>query len=211
MRVVGFVSVLTVASTLLAAGAAAQQPQETAPAKPAQQQPSDPAKPDLSGIAAPVDPHTYVIGAQDVLQIRVWREPDLSGSFMVRPDGKITLALVGDIQAAGLTPAQLTAKATEALGKIINSPEVMVSVMSVQSKIYYISGNVGGAGPHPLVMPTTVLQALSAASLGPWAKKNKIVIMRGTERIKFNYNEVIKGKKLEQNIFLQDGDHIYVP
>jgi polysaccharide export outer membrane protein len=161
--------------------------------------------------AAPVDPKTYVIGAQDVLGIRVWREPDFSGSVMVRPDGKITLPLVGDIDAAGLTPEVLTARVAEVLGKVLNKPEVMVSVLSVQSKRFFVSGKVGRSGPVPLVVPTTMLQALSAVGLGEWAKKNKIIIMRGTQRIKFNYEDVIKGKKLEQNIYLQDGDHIFVP
>lgn len=161
--------------------------------------------------AAPVDPRTYVIGAQDVLGIRVWREPDFSGSVMVRPDGKITLPLIGDLDAAGFTPEVLTARVAEVLGKVLNKPEVMVSVLSVQSKRYFVSGKVGRSGPVPLVVPTTMLQALSAVGLGEWAKKNKIIIMRGTQRIKFNYEDVIKGKKLEQNIYLQDGDHIFVP
>ncbi|MEJ5368361.1 MAG: polysaccharide biosynthesis/export family protein [Bryobacteraceae bacterium] len=160
---------------------------------------------------APVDPKTYKIGVEDVLNVRVWREADLSGNVVVRPDGKITLPLAGDIEAAGLTPEALSARVAEALSKFLTKPEVIVSVIDVRSKRYYVSGNVLRSGPVPLVTPTTVLQALSAAGLGQWAKKNKIVIMRGTERLKFNYNEVIRGKKLEQNIFLQDGDHIFVP
>lgn len=182
------------------------------PAKPAQAAgaPGQPAPGDTT-VAAPVDPKSYVIGAQDVLGIKVWREPELSGSMSVRPDGKITLPLVGDIDAAGFTPEALTVRVAEALGKILNKPEVTISVLSVQSKRYFLSGKVGRSGAVPLVVPTTMLQALSAAGLGEWAKKSKIIIMRGTQRIKFNYDEVIKGKKLEQNIFLQDGDHIYVP
>ncbi len=160
---------------------------------------------------APVDPKTYKIGVEDVLNIRVWREADLSGNVVVRPDGKITLPLAGDVEAAGLTPEALSQRVAEALGKFLTKPEVIVSVIDVRSKRYYISGNVLRSGPVPLVTPTTVLQALSSAGLGQWAKKNKIVIMRGTERLKFNYNDVIRGKKLEQNIFLQDGDHIFVP
>ncbi len=160
---------------------------------------------------APVDPKTYKIGVEDVLNVRVWREADLSGNVVVRPDGKITLPLAGDIEAAGLTPETLSARVAEAFSKFLTKPEVIVSVIDVRSKRYYVSGNVLRSGPVPLVTPTTVLQALSAAGLGQWAKKNKIVIMRGTERLKFNYNEVIRGKKLEQNIFLQDGDHIFVP
>lgn len=164
-----------------------------------------------AAVAAPVDPKSYVIGAQDVLGIRVWREPELSGSVAVRPDGKITLPLVGDIDAAGFTPEALTQRVAEALGKVLNKPEVTISVMSVQSKRYFVMGKVSRSGPVPLVVPTTVLQALSSAGLGEWAKKSKIIIMRGSQRIKFNYDEVIKGKKLEQNIFLQDGDYIMVP
>ncbi len=161
--------------------------------------------------AAPVDPKSYVIGAQDQLSVRVWREGELSGNHVVRPDGKITLPLVGDVDAAGYTPEALTARITEILSKVLTKPEVMVSVTSVQSKRFFISGKVGRTGAVPLVVPTTMLQALSSAGMGEWAKKSKIIIMRGTQRIKFNYDEVIKGKKLEQNIFLQDGDHIFVP
>jgi len=189
---------------------------------PAQQAPAAPQPPAAPGaslqqpgqgleLAAPVDPKTYKIGVEDVLGIRVWREAELSGNVVVRPDGMITMPLAGEIQAAGLTPEQLGQRIAEALSKFLTKPEVIVSVLDVRSKRYYISGNVQRSGPVPLVTPTTVLQALSIAGLGPWAKKNKIVIMRGTQRLKFNYNEVIKGKKLEQNIFLQDGDHIFVP
>lgn len=164
-----------------------------------------------SNVAAPVDPKSYKIGAEDVLNIRVWRENDLSGNVVVRPDGKITVPLAGEMEAAGLTPEQLTGRVSEALSKFLTKPEVIISVVSVMSKRYYLSGNVSRSGPTPLVTPTTILQALSSAGLGQWAKKSKIVVMRGTERIKFNYNDVIKGKHLEQNIYLQDGDHIYVP
>lgn len=190
-------------------GVAQQTPQPQAAAGPAA------AKPQAAGqgldMAAPVDPKTYRIGVEDVLGIRVWREADLSGSVVVRPDGKITMPLAGEIQAAGLTPEELQQRIAEALSRFLTKPEVIVSVLDVRSKRYYVSGNVLRSGPVPLVTPTTVLQALSMAGLGQWAKKNKIVIMRGTQRLKFNYNEVIKGKKLEQNIFLQDGDHIFVP
>lgn len=197
---------------LCACALAASQP-PVAPAPPAgpeaprQQAPAEPS----IDAPAPVDPKTYKIGVEDVLNIRVWREAELSGNVVVRPDGRITLPLAGEIEAVGLTPEMLGVKIAEALSKFLTKPEVIVSVATVRSKRYYISGNVLRSGPVPLVTPTTILQALSSAGLGQWAKKNKIVIMRGTERIKFNYNEVIKGKKLEQNIFLQDGDHIFVP
>ncbi|QOY87840.1 polysaccharide biosynthesis/export family protein [Paludibaculum fermentans] len=179
------------------------------------QKPAEQGKPVAGGedlnVAAPVDPKSYKIGAEDVLNIRVWRENDLSGNVVVRPDGKITVPLAGEMEAAGLTPEQLTTRVGEALSKFLTKPEVIISVVSVMSKRYYLSGNVNRSGPTPLVTPTTILQALSAAGLGQWAKKGKIVVMRGTERIKFNYNDVIKGKHLEQNIYLQDGDHIFVP
>jgi polysaccharide biosynthesis/export protein len=161
--------------------------------------------------AAAVDPNSYKIGAEDVLEIRVWRENELSGQVRVRPDGKVTLPLVGDVQATGMTPSELQKKAVEAFSQILNSPQVIVSVVSVQSKKYYVSGQVERSGPFPLVTPTTVLEAMSLAGFREWAKKGSIVIMRGNERLKFNYNQVIKGQRLEQNIQLKDGDHIYVP
>lgn len=201
---------LVIATALAGWGQTAPQtPAAPPPAEAGAQAAGQPAAADAP--AAPVDPKTYVIGAQDHIAVRVWREGELSGTHVVRPDGKITLPLVGDIEAAGYTPEALTAKITEILGKVLTKPEVMVSVVSVQSKRYFISGKVGRTGAVPLVVPTTMLQALSAAGMGEWAKKSKIIIMRGTQRIKFNYDEVIKGKKLEQNIFLQDGDHIFVP
>ncbi|MBI4892823.1 MAG: polysaccharide biosynthesis/export family protein [Acidobacteria bacterium] len=206
------IPVVATVATMFGAAAQTQQGAQTpnTPAGQDQRQAKEPDK-DEPLTAAPVDPKTYKIGAEDHLNIRVWRENDLSSTVVVRPDGKITLPLAGEVQAAGLTPEQLTTKVVEALSKYLNKPEVIISVVSVQSKRYYLSGNVGRSGPVPLVTPTTILQALSAAGLGQWAKKSKIIIMRGTERIKFNYDEVIKGKKLEQNIYLQDGDHIYVP
>jgi polysaccharide export outer membrane protein len=181
--------------------------QTAAPADGAQAKPAAGSE----ALSAAVDPNTYKIGAEDVIRVTVWREPELSGAMIVRPDGKVTLPLIGDVQAAGLTPVQMSQQVKESLGKILNKPEVMIAVQSVNSKRFYISGKVGRGGPVPLVMPTTVLQALSSAGLSEWAKKKKIVIMRGTERLKFNYEDVIQGKRLEQNIYLQDGDHIYVP
>lgn len=193
--------------------AAAQdpKPQGSAPTQTQSANPQADAGKNDPAIAAPVDPKTYIIGARDVLAIRVWRQPDLSASVVVRPDGRISLLLGGEVEAAGLTPEALALRVAEAYSKILTKPEVDVAVISVLSKRYFLSGNVGQSGAVPLVTPTTVLQALSSAGLGQWAKKSKIVIMRGNDRIKFNYDDVIKGKKLEQNIFLQDGDHIYVP
>jgi polysaccharide export outer membrane protein len=159
-----------------------------------------------------LDPLNYVIGAEDVLIIRVWREPDLSGSHMVRPDGKISLPLINEVQAAGLTPLQLTKSIANGLAKFMNQPEVSVAVQTVNSKNYFLQGEVLKPGKYPLLVPTTVLQALvNAGGFQEFANRKKIVIMRGAERFKFNYNEVIGGKRLEQNILLQSGDLIIVP
>lgn len=164
-----------------------------------------------SSAAAPVDPKAYRIGAEDVIGVRVWREPDLSGVVVVRPDGKVTLPLIGDQLALDLTPEKLAENLTQAYSTMLTSPRVSVDVLRVMSRKYYISGQVRNGGPMPLVVPITVMEALSQAGLSEWAKKNKIVIMRGAERLKFNYNDVLKGKNLDQNIKLQNGDHIFVP
>jgi len=164
------------------------------------------------GPAAPVDPKTYLIGPEDILMVRVWREPELSGPVAVRPDGQITLPLVGDLQAGGLTPEALVASINQKLSTLMNGPQVMVSVQTVRSKKYYIIGEVGRPGEYPLVTSITVLDALSnAGGFRDFANPKKIVIMRGDKRLKFNYKEVIAGKKMEQNIPLENDDHIIVP
>jgi len=160
---------------------------------------------------APVDPKTYVIGPEDILFIRVFREAELSGPVAVRPDGKITMALIGDMQAAGLTPERFSAQLKQALGTFINNPDVTVSLGQVNSKRYTIAGEVMRPGPYPLVLQTKVFDALSSVGFRDFANKGKIVIIRGDKRIKFNYNDVLHGKHLEQNIFLEPGDTIYVP
>ena len=161
---------------------------------------------------APVDPNTYQIGPEDILGVRVWKEPELSGGVQVRSDGKITLPLVGEVEAAGKTPEQLRKAVVELLSEFIQKPDVIVSVQSVQSRKYYITGEVGRTGAYQLVVPTTVLQALTGAGgFREFANKKKITIMRSGQLIKFNYNEVIKGKNLQQNIFLQNGDYVIVP
>ncbi len=169
----------------------------------------DPAK--ATTPAEPVDPKSYIIGPEDVIGIRVWREPELSGYMMVRPDGRITLPLVGEVQAGGKTPDQLKEKMKEELAKFVNSPEVMVVVQQVRSKKFYITGMAHRTGVFPLVVPITILEALSAAGgVHEYANKKKIVIVRGTKRILFNYKDVIRGKNLQQNIYLENGDHIII-
>jgi polysaccharide export outer membrane protein len=160
---------------------------------------------------APVDPKTYVIGSEDVLAVRVWKEPEASGVVSVRPDGKITLVLGGDVQASGLTPEQLSKSVGDILANYMNRPQVTVIVQEVRSKKYYISGEVGRPGAFPLVVPTTIVEALTqAGGFREFANQKKIIVMRGAKRITFNYKDYIKGKKLEQNIQLENGDHIVV-
>ncbi len=191
---------------------ASQQP------KPPAERPAEEAKPveepaeAKSPGAAPVDPKTYIIGNEDVLSVRVWREPELSGFYTVRPDGKISMPLAGEVDAAGKTPDGFKDNVLKALSEFMNRPEVTVEVSRVNSKRYFISGEVNRPGSYALVTPVTILEALSnAGGLREFANRKKIVVMRGQERIKFNYAEVIKGKNMEQNIALQPGDHIIIP
>jgi polysaccharide export outer membrane protein len=162
--------------------------------------------------AAPVDPKSYIIGPEDILLVRVWREPELSGGVQVRPDGKITLPLIGELEAAGLTPEGLKNKIVESYEEYINKPEVIVSLQSVQSKRYYITGEVNRPGTFPLVVPVTILEALTnSGGFREFANTKKITVLRAGKILKFNYNDVVKGKNMEQNIRLENGDYIVVP
>lgn len=179
------------------------------------QQPAADAVQPASEVAATLDP-TYVIGPDDVLAILYWRDKDSSAEVVVRPDGRITLPLLHDIQAAGLTPDQLRAVIQKAAEKYYQDPNVSVVVREVKSRKVYITGAVNKPGPYALTSRTTVLQLLAqAGGLGDFAKKDKIVVMRTvngeTQRYRFNYKDVIEGKRLEQNIELRPGDTIIVP
>ncbi|MFN7925762.1 MAG: polysaccharide biosynthesis/export family protein [Bryobacteraceae bacterium] len=201
MRSCGFV--------LAAALAFGQQPQgEQKGADPKQTQEAKPGEPALP---APVDPKTYKIGAEDVIRVSVWREPELSFTAGVRPDGMITAPLIGEVQVSGLTPLELGGKLKEEFSKLVNNPVVSVDVQQVRSRKYYITGQVGKPGQFPLVVPLTVLEALTLAG-GPteFANKKKITIMRGTQRFYFNWNEMLKGKNPQQNIYVENGDFIVV-
>jgi polysaccharide export outer membrane protein len=156
-------------------------------------------------------PKDYVIGAEDIINIITWRERDFSGVFPVRPDGKITLPLLGDVQAEGLTPERLSTQLEQALAEYMNKPDVTVTILQVNSKKFYISGEVNRPGQYPLVVPTRIFDALSnAGGFREFANKKDIVIVRGQQRLKFNWNDYLKGKKPEQNIFLESGDTIIV-
>ena len=162
--------------------------------------------------AAPVDPKSYLIGPEDIIEVRVWREPEVSAVVQVRPDGKIALPLINDVEAAGLTPEKLKENLVQALSKYYNKPEVFVVIRAVQSKKYHIVGEVNRTGTFPLVVPITILEALTnAGGFREFANPKKVTILRNGKILKFNYSDVIKGKNMEQNIPIEHGDYIVVP
>lgn len=157
----------------------------------------------------------YLIGAGDVLEIMVWREPDLSRKVTVRPDGKISLPLVDDIQAAGNTCLQVKEMITEALTAYVELPSVYVILQANRSKRYHLIGK-SGQGEYALEQDTTILQAIAkAGGFKEWADKDEIIILRqspeGPIQIKFDYNRVASGKDFSQIILLKSGDVIIVP
>jgi polysaccharide export outer membrane protein len=181
-------------------------------AQDAKQQPTADA---TAKVSATADPN-YMIGAQDVLDVDVWKETELTRSVPVRPDGKISLPLLNDVQAAGLTPAQLSEELTTEFKKFITNPQVTVIVTQINSQRVYILGEMTRPGAYPLLPGMTVLQALSSAGgFTPFASMKKIYVLRGEgskqEKFPFNYKEVVKGKNAEQNIVLKAGDQIVVP
>lgn len=211
-----FVIVMQVAGVLCALPLWAQQPSEpskpesTEAAKKPEATSGGTAVPAMMGGGAAVDPSAYKIGVEDVLGMQVWREAEFSRMYTVRADGKINMPLVGEIAAAGLTPKELEVKVIEALGTIMNRPQVNVFVLEVRSRKYYVSGEVAKTGAFFIPSKITVLEALSlAGGLREFANKKKIFIRRGTEQIKYDYNAVMKGKK--PDIELLPNDHIFVP
>jgi polysaccharide biosynthesis/export protein len=164
---------------------------------------------------APSNSADYVIGSDDTLHISVWKEPDLTATLPVRPDGKISLPLLNDLPAAGLTPMQLAASITEKLKKYIADPRVTVVVAAMNSRRIFVSGEVAHSGAMPLLPHMTMLQALSAAGFTQFANLKKIYLLRTENgqqvKLPFNYKEVVKGKNPQQNIMLQPGDTVVVP
>ncbi|MBS1858938.1 MAG: polysaccharide biosynthesis/export family protein [Acidobacteria bacterium] len=227
------------AAVFVVAGAAAQQqaapPAQQAPAetKAPEAQPPEAAKPaqgtqptgaDPVKMAAPhqtrnknvppsaVDNSGYILGPEDQIAVFVFQGPEFSSQHMIRPDGKITINLIGDVQAAGLSPEALANAISEKLKTYVNDPDVTVSVLAVKSKKYSINGEVNKPGEYPLVVPTRVFQALvNAGGFRDFANQKKITIIHedGTRNF-FNYKEVLNGKKLEQNILVRPGDIIVV-
>jgi polysaccharide export outer membrane protein len=159
----------------------------------------------------------YIIGSDDVLAINVWKEPDLSRTVPVRPDGKITLPLVGDVTASGNTPKQLQSNLEQDLAKYISKPAVTVIVQEPKSHKFNVVGQVQKPGSYVLTSPMTVLDAIAlAGGFRDWAKVKSIYVLRAgangaRTKLAFNYKKVIKGQSNEQNIQLQTGDTIVVP
>jgi polysaccharide export outer membrane protein len=157
----------------------------------------------------------YVIGPEDVLHIAVWKEADLTATLPVRPDGKISLPLLNDVQAAGLTPMQLADSLTEKLKKYVASPRVTVVVTAINSKRIYMVGEVGHTGAVPMLPNMTVLQALSSAGMTQFANTKKIYVLRmqngKQQKLPVNYRKLVKGEQMEQNYVLQPGDTIVIP
>ena len=196
---------LLLLSALPWTGAAADQ----APPRP----PAQAAATSGTGAAVPPD---YVIGPEDVLGVLFWRDEDMSGDVTVRPDGIITLPLLGEVTAAGRSPVALAAYIQEAAGKYLTDPNVTVLVRQSNSRKVFITGLVLKPGTYPLTGPRTVMQALSmAGGVLEYADAQKVTILReeaeGTVAYRFNYKDVSNGRRLEQNIPLQPGDTIVVP
>ncbi len=165
--------------------------------------------------AANADP-SYIIGAEDVLNINVWKEADISRTVPVRPDGRISLPLLNDVQAAGLTPQQLADSIRDGLKKFMSDPVVTVIVTAVNSRRVYIVGEVTKPGMLPLLSGMTVLQALaSAGTFTQFANIKGIYVLRNEngKQVKhpFNYKAVVKGQNADQNLELKPGDTIVVP
>lgn len=155
----------------------------------------------------------YTIGPADVLQIIVWKEPELTRDVTVRFDGMVTVPLLGDLQAAGQTPAKLAEEVSKGLEKYVQAPRVTVAVLQANSARFYIVGQVGKSGEFALSGRTTVLQALAlAGGLKDFAKTESIVIIRADQSIvPVNYKRIADGRDATQNIVLAPGDTIVVP
>jgi polysaccharide biosynthesis/export protein len=166
-------------------------------------------------VAATTDA-SYVIGPEDVLNVDVWKEKETSSTVPVRPDGKISLPLLNDVQAAGLTPMQLQSEIRDGLKKFISDPQVTVIVTQINSRKIFVLGEVARPGTFPMLPHMTVLQAISTAGgFTQFAKAKGVYVLRSENghqtTLPFNYKEVVRGKDPAQNIELKPGDTIVVP
>jgi polysaccharide export outer membrane protein len=163
----------------------------------------------------PSVPADYIIGADDTLRITVWKEPDMNVTLPVRPDGKISIPLLDDVQAAGMTPMQLATSIKDKLKRYIADPRVTVVVTAMNSQRIFVLGEVVHTGAMALLPHMTVLQALSSAGFTQFANLKAIYLLRVQDgqqtKLKFNYKDAIKGHGTQQNIVLKPGDTIVVP
>jgi polysaccharide biosynthesis/export protein len=201
-------ALILISSIALAQDAPAQSAANSASNKTASDKGASPAS------NAPADA-TYVIGPEDTLHIAVWKENDLTATLPVRPDGKISLPLLNDVQASGLTPQQLADSVTEKLRKYIADPRVTVVVTAINSKRIYLTGEVSHPGAMPMLPNMTVLQALASGGLSQFANTKRIYVLRTEngkqQKLPVNYRKLVKGEQIEQNYVLQPGDTIVVP
>jgi len=158
----------------------------------------------------------YLIGVGDVLEVQVWQEPDLSRTVTVRLDGKISLPLAGDLQAAGKTTSELDQFLEKKISDLVTEPAVSVMLVENRSRRYYVVGQVGQPGEFPIEFPLTILQAIArSGGFQEWAKREEIKVVRRTggkeEFLSFDYDSFIKGKNLQQNVLVVPGDTIIVP
>jgi polysaccharide biosynthesis/export protein len=213
MERIGMLLLCTVLCAVLPSGLGAQTGTGSAP------QANAPAKTDAASHDASAKAHddTFVIGNDDVLAINVWNEKEISRSVPVRSDGRISLPLVGEVQAAGQTPLKLEVEIAAKLKSFISEPEVTVIVQQINSQKFNILGMVNKPGSYMISNSATVLDAIAlAGGFRDFAKQKNIYVLRenpdGTQaRLPFNYKDVVKGKNAEQNVKLQPRDTIFVP
>jgi polysaccharide biosynthesis/export protein len=168
-----------------------------------------------AAFASELEPR-YIIQPNDMLEVFVWQEPELTRKVLVRPDGFVSIPLVQDIQAAGITPAELKAQLEKKLKEFLPAPNVTIVVDAIQSYRIYVVGKVQKPGSITIEKPVTVLQALSlAGGFQDYAKESEIVVIRTNDKesvvLDFNYRDVIHGKNAAQNILLRSGDVVAVP
>jgi polysaccharide export outer membrane protein len=205
-----------VAFAVLAAAVPGQAQAPSAAAPPSQATATPPPVPaPVAPPGAPL-PAGYVIGPEDVLDIIYWRDKDMSAEVAVRPDGRITLPLLNDVQAAGLTPDELREQLMKASAKFVEEPNVTVVVKTINSRKVFITGMVAKSGNYPLTAPTTVMQLIAmAGGIQEFADSKNILVVRNENgrpvSYRFNYKEVLKRKNLKQNIELKPGDTVIVP
>jgi polysaccharide export outer membrane protein len=194
-------------AAVLSMSGCATPPKEGAPPGPAA------AGTPAAAVAGAPSVEQYIIGAEDLLRISVWKDENLTTDAVVRSDGMISVPLVNDVKASGLTALQLKEEITNRLKEYIPGVEVTVVVMEMRSNKVYIQGEVQKPGPQPFNGNLTVIQALAlAGGLTPYADKNSIMILRASgQQLQFDYSKVSRGRNMDQNVILKRGDTIIVP